>query len=1307
MAGRALEDAQVKLVNEESGNERSTRTNADGYFTLPHLRSGIYSVVASKAGFFAQTFEHFPVQITMKNELKLPEVRLRQATINGKITDRAGNALDGAKVIVSGLSARVTGQATTDNYGSYTITDLPPGPYMITAAWNDGANHGLTSVSLSLDQAEVLAPPIKLKEVLRSSANSQQQAQTGEQTKSGEKSASLVHTMDAARTSNFSGGLFEALPVGGATPMRSFDEFAMLAPGVAPPPYTPGARGPGVGFGVGTAGQFSVNGMRARSNNFSVDGSDNNDPDVGVRRQGFVALVPQSIESVKDFSIATLLWDTELGRNFGSQVNAVSNYGGNVVHGNLYAFFTDSRLNAKNFFDYKGGPSGGEDPFTRTQVGFTLGGPIVRDRTHFFMSYERQQLSASTEQHFSTPTLAERSFGGPNGFGAGNFASTTIFGPFIGTTPLGQNVLSFYPLPNNVGGPYGANTYTQVLPADAIGNVSSFKLTHQFQNGNLFSARYNFTDDARTLPSINRAIRSTLGSETRSHNLSLVLDSPLSPNFFNQARFSFGRTTLNFNEYPGSPHVFSASSTGTVPLVGGGNQPFTSQTGFLGELHIVPYSPVGVGVETFPQRRASNTFQYADTLSYSLGRHSLKFGGNVRRYQLNSVLDRFYRPKAVYSGALTSLNEASPDIIPGVQLASIGVASSVLQTITAGPPNSSIGLRFTEYHAFVNDNWRVRPRLTLDLGLRYEYDTVPREVNRRIENAIQLDNLPQAGASIFDTAARTTEFNAAVDAYRRVLGGRRGIYDADRNNFGGHFGFAWSLDQDSKMVVRGGYGVYYDTILGSVVSQSRNVFANEIPLNVDPSFLSFNVFNLNNPAFLVLDRDANNNPVTPVRLIRPGACNQFGTCNQFGGAPEAFVALVGQLFLQNTNGGLAYTLPEKRLRTPYAQQWHLTLERELRDDYYFSVAYVGTKGTKLTRLMTPNLGPNVTPLIPLLFALQPAPAPNTPAVPITTFPIIVGNRTRSGVSFVLDPPNTPPPCPFHPPTLPNLPPPNPNATFICGAATLSFSSRPNPALGAYQIFENSASSTYHALQLEARKRYSRGFQLTAAYTWSHAIDDVSDLFPIAGAPVIAQNSLDLRAERASANFDIRHRFSSSLVWDIPFGRDRKGVVALLLADWQIASLFQAHTGQPFTLNLPFDANLDGNLSDRPSTTDGLIFFDGGGRERVALAPGRQFTDYFNRVTVQTPNGTRYVFLSGATGRNTVRGDRLINLDLAFSKRFRFTEAQVLVFRTEIFNVLNRANFGLPIREIGGPGFGSAVETITPARMIQFALKYGF
>ncbi|HEV3470197.1 MAG TPA: carboxypeptidase-like regulatory domain-containing protein [Pyrinomonadaceae bacterium] len=1298
-AGRRLEGVTVQVVNEQSGNPRSGVTDAEGNFVIARLRAGTYRISASKEGFFPQSYERFPVQITVKNEVRVPDIMLRQASVNGSVTDRAGNPLGGAKVVAAAVGSRARRSALTDRLGRFRLEDLPPGPYIITAAWAEGASRGLTSEPLALEREETTAPSLRLLGVLRGGPN-QAGAAAPAPAAEGARASSLVHTVDVARVSNFSGRLFESAPVGGATPMRSFDEFALLAPGVSPPPYTPGARGPGVGFGVGTAGQYSVNGMRARSNNFSVDGSDNNDPDVGVRRQGFVALVPQPIETVKDFAVATLLWDAELGRNFGAQVNAVSDYGGNAFHGQLYAFLADSRTAARDFFDTA---FGGRDPFTRAQYGFAFGGPVRRDRTHFFSSYGRQQASASVEQHFATPTTPERSFRGGRIFGAGLRGSTEYFGPFTGTTPLGRNVLSLYPAPNNPAGPYGANNFTETLPAGGAGEILSFHLAHEPWGASLFSGRYNFTDDRRTLPSVNRAIRSAVDAATRSHNLSLVFDSPLGPALFNQARFSFGRTALDFFERPGNPYVFSASSVESVPVIWA-RPPVvrSSQTGPIGELIVEPFSPVGVGVHTFPQRRASNTFQYADTVSWSAAAHAVKFGGNVRRYQLNSRLDRLYRPQVVYGGGFFNSPEFTDEsFISGVELASLGVASSVLQTITSGPPDSTVGLRFTEYHAFVNDNWRAHPRFTLDFGLRYEYYTVPAEANGRIERALRLDGLPAAGGSRFDTPARTARFDAAVGAYREVLAGRASIYDPDRNNFGPRAGFAWSLDAEGQTVLRAGYGVYFDTVLGAVVSQSRNVFPNEIPVNVDPSFLSFDVFNLNNPVFLALDRDAAGNPTAPVRLLAAGACNQFGTCNQLGGAPEDYAALVGQLFLQNRHGGLAFTLPEKNLRTPYAQQWHLTFERELFGDYLLSVAYVGTKGTKLARLTTPNFGPLVTPLISSVSTFVSKPPGDPTPVPDGPFPIIVSDDVRGGFVFLDEGFDSA--C-FLFITLGEPPPPLP------GCAVGRFEGGPgrDRALGAFQIIESSAASSYHALQVEGRKRYAGGFQFTAAYTYSHAIDDVSDLFPVAGAPVLAENSRDLRRERASAAFDLRHRFASAFVWDIPFGRGAGGAAARLLGGWQLASIFQAQTGQPFTLNLPFDANLDGNLSDRPSTTDGLVFFGGHGPRRVALAPGRRPTDFATVSRVRLGGGeTLFVYQPRSVGRNTARGDSFVNLDLALSKRLAFTEGQTLVLRAEVFNALNRAHFGLPVRVIGAPGFGSAVETAAPARTLQFAVKYAF
>jgi len=267
-------------------------------------------------------------------------------------------------------------------------------------------------------------------------------------------------------------------------------------------------------------------------------------------------------------------------------------------------------------------------------------------------------------------------------------------------------------------------------------------------------------------------------------------------------------------------------------------------------------------------------------------------------------------------------------------------------------------------------------------------------------------------------------------------------------------------------------------------------------------------------------------------------------------------------------------------------------------------------------------------------------------------------------------------CPFQPP-------------FFCVTV------RPNPNLGAYQLYSNSASSNYHALQLEARKRYGHNYQFTAAYTWSHAIDDVSDAFTIGGASLVAQDSFNLRAERADANFDVRHRFGASVLWDLPFYSESHSGIGRILKSWQLASIFQANTGQPFTLNLAVDANLDGNLTDRPSSMTGINFVRGSGPQRLALAPGFGLANFFTFLR------------NGAVGRNSVRGDSFVSLDLALSKHIRLGETHELTFRTEFFNFFNRPNFGLPVRTIGAPGFGSATDTVGSGRTVVFTVKAGF
>ena len=1334
-----LHGARVIVENKAINRQRIAISQSDGWYTLPFMSQGSYVIKAEMDGYVPEETTMEPMlinintitQVDSRKHHWLVNIQLSKPTLRGQVLNNEGRGLGGSSVVVSSQRWGIRQTILTDQDGGYQIPDLPTGQYQLDAEWN---GESAPSQQILLDRKEVLAPtivfdveetadntehPASEKSEIQKlccwtiqpfglnglGANRSGQNPAGAATAQAastqpadtERVALLVNTADATRRANFSANQIGALPLGGANYMRSFDELALLVAGVAPPPYTFGVRGPGVGIGIGTAGQFSVNGMRARSNNFSVDGSDNNDADVGVRRQGFVALVPQAIESVDGLSVVTLLWDAELGRNSGGQINAVSKYGVNQLHGQVYGFFNDSSLNARNFFDYNGGAAGGKTPFTRTQTGGILGGPIVRDRSHFFTSFEFIKVNALSEQHFATPTDAERRFVGLQSLG---FANNDAFGvlnsgavqPFNKTSPLGSNIFSLYPLPNYTAGPFGANTLTKILPASGKGVVTSFRLTQQFGEDHTLNARYNFTDDDRLLPSVNRGINSSLQSKTRSHNLSLIFDSALSLTQFNQARFSFGRTRLDFSGAQTSPSVdsncpntpknsqfiFRQCSPARI-ILPQGQFPITSETGPIGELVIEPFSPVGVGVHFFPQARVSNTFQFADTFWWNLDKHSVKFGANVRRYQLNSRLDRLYRPQVVYAGGLLQLGDVAPnnanDLIftpdqnvkplplTGLQLASLGVASAITQTITTTPPDSTVELRFNEYHLFINDKWQIKPRLTLDYGLRHEYSSVPHSADKRIERALTLESLPPQGNSRFNMQKRTDSFEAAVTAYRDILGGRNRIYDQDRNNFGPHFGLAWAPGKDGLTVLRAGYGIYYDAILGAVVTQSRNVFPREIPINVDPAFLKFDAFFLNNPEFLKIVTDAQGNFTNPISLLRPGACNQFNTCNQVGGDPADFVALIGELFLQNdTGGGLAFTLPEKRLRTPYSQQWHLTVERELFGDYFFSVAYVGNKGTKLTRLMTPNNGSIITPYISMA-------------------------RSLNGTDAVI---------------------------LNSEIGSLTFKRPTTQKLGAYQVYENSAASNYHALQIEARKRYHQRFQFTTAYTWSHAIDDVSDVFTIAGAPILPQKLDNFRLERADANFDVRHRVSASVLWDLPFYANNRRRLGRLLGGWQIAGIFQAQTGQPFTLTLPFDNNFDGNLSDRPGTGVGLIPITRHGRNRIQLAPGRVLNDYLNfsvaqGFTVPQNDKNKKVLNPGIgfVGRNSFRGDSFVNLDFSLSKHFRFTERRSLEFRTEFFNLFNRSNFGLPISVISAPGFGSAVETVNSARMIQFAIKFVF
>jgi hypothetical protein len=1292
------------------------------------------------------------VFILYKKDAKTPTPRKEQKkiTLKGKVVDTTHRPLAGASVFITDANetagqSPLMGDAITHETDKRTGTAKGDFSIDITADLEEGAY--LFSVKLESFEPLVMS----LNEAIAALRRDGTIILRREDELSGYETR-LIEMTEATRRSVFTPEVMQTLPVPGT---RSFDEFALLAPGVLPPPETFGGVGPGVSAGVGRAGQFSVNGLRSRENNFTVDGSDNNDEDIGTRRQGFVMTVPQPVESVQELQIITALGDARFGRNIGGQINVLTKTGGlGRFHGSLYAYVTDSHLNPRDPFDQSatdappaftprrasdGAPVlldgtplalrntvGGEDAFRRVQLGLAAGGQLPHyDKTFYFLSAERQDTRADKESHFAVPTVRQRGAfeSGETGLLLVRANAATLYPASV----PGDAVFSLYPFPNNPRGPYGENTYSTVLPADGHGTRFSFKLDRQFKGQppdaswwrtifrlkahiDQLTGRYNFTDELSTLPVTGGALFSSLRPKVRTQNLAFFVNRALSPSTADTIRFSFGRTRLSFGErrdasllassaLPDVPFLLNAplmlnvtrpiqTVGGTLntpcPLPSGGtmNAPcFFSATGTqgaallsslgyqgvtqteqitgpLGQVFIAGFSPAGVDVENFPQERANNTYQLADTITSLHKNNVFTFGVDVRKTRINSTLDRNFRPRAVFNGLpgatfadTLALPGGEPLVSAGVPLtgatlAAAGVPTGLFQAL-ATIPDSFIAIHFTQVNLFWQDQLRLRRNFHVTAGVRYEFNTVPDTVGQRLERAFDPEELrTQAQQAV--NFCNNSRCNDLVGALTSAFPADFKVsFGADRTDLDARLGFAWTPFDNTS--IRGGFGTYSGQYPGIVIDQSRNAFSDFLPLNLanfsprsgNQTFL----FNLANPALRQLSPDLN--------VITQGTLNEFASANPIALLANQFFNL-GELSLAPTVLGLDLVLPQRKLKTPYALQYGLTVEHQFRNDYLLSVAYVGTRGVKLLRVSTPDLGLNDSRF----------------AGPVSVDPLTTGQ-----------------PLPFF---QGQIRPPQTN--LISQSFTI-----------ARTFFESSAQSVYNSLQVEFRKRYSHAFLVGSAFTYSHSIDDASDFFDNAGAFVLPQDSLR-RDERASSNFDVRLRSATHFVVDLQkewFGAkrwkgSRKEWFGRVLGGFQLGGIFTAQGGQPYTVNSALDINRDGNLTDRLNTTAGILREPSGGRVQLRLAPGLSTRDLL------APDG-----LDGSVGRNTFRAPGLYTFDCSVTETINFKEHSRFIIRTEFFNLFNWANYGTPVRILESPAFGTSVNTRTPSRTIQLVGKFQF
>ena len=657
-------------------------------------------------------------------------------TITGVVTDSNYQPISGAAVQLNDEDTNRRRTTVSDLRGGFTISNLPPGRYHIEAE-HDGFRKQAQYLTLEVDQELQIEMPLL----------------PGQRTDSVQVTASagLLRTESAALGSVIDNEKITGLPLDG----RNFYELTLLLPGVVP--AAPGSAG-------STRGDFAVNinGAREDSNQFILDGVFNGDPKLNG-----VGVTPP-VDAVREFEVATATSDASFGRNAGGQVNVVLKSGANQVHGTAYEFLRNRVTDARNFF----APSDQQSPqYQRNQFGASFGGPLVKDRTFFFIDYEGRRLREGITQVTNVPTTLER---------VGDFSRSSVYAinPFTGTpfpgnvippsflNPVGLAVAALYPLPNrNVP---NLDFVSSPIERDREDHFD-LRIDHHLDAADELSVRYSFADRDLFEPfsaSSGVAVPG-FGNDVprRAQNAVVSHTHTFTANLLNELRLGFDRISAgvfqqnvhnNLNQQVGLPTI------STNPR----------DTG-LSQISVNGFSTLGDEPNN-PQHSASTIYQVLDTATWAHARHLVKAGVDFRRTQQDAFRDEESRGFLEFLG------------LTGNALAEmlLGLPSLTGVARLDNPEH----LRTHSGYGFVEDTWRARPNLTLTLGLRYEYNSPPVDAQNR--------------ANLYDPAIQSL-------VQVGTNGIPRGGSEPDRNNFAPRAGIAWHPGHGNT-VIRAGYGIYYD-----------------------------------------------------------------------------------------------------------------------------------------------------------------------------------------------------------------------------------------------------------------------------------------------------------------------------------------------------------------------------------------------------------------------------------------------------------------------------------------------------------------
>ena len=761
-------------------------------------------------------------------------------TISGMVTDTAGAVVQGAKVTASNAATGFKRETVTGSDGFYRLDLLPVGAYSVTTEASGFKKSVNNEVKLSVD--DVLRLDFKM------------DAGQVSEVVTVSDSPSIVNTENSTLGKVVDNRTLTDLPVlsgaGGRNPLQ----LAPLQAGVV---------------AAGQVGPFSVNGQRAQANNFLFDGGDSNDLAINIPD----AIQGISPDALQEFRILTNTFSAEYGRNSGAIINVISKSGGNQFHGNLFEFFRNRVLNATPFFN-NSTPTfvGLRNPqFNVNEFGGTIGGPVIKNKTFFFFGYEgfrrRQGVSASA----TVFTDAERAL--INQFG----------------TPQSKKLLTLVPQATS-----GNTLFSS--PSNKLDRNQYFsKIDHQFSENNrifvsVFTEKQLFADPfafgGGNVPGFGTS------GDLRFTNVVIGDTYVLNPNIVNEARISYHRRGTLSVVPVNKTKVSDLGISGIVPDDAGANGPPNFQ--------ITGLTQFGNTIQG-PQGRFDNTFQYADNVSHRLGsRNFLKYGADIRTYAQNQVFDFINSGLYIFQGGVSGAFglPAIPGLSEPLRDFANGVATVYVQN-SAGRK----GYRTRAFNFYGQDDFKVKSNLTLNLGLRYEFNTNLYDIRDEVAGF-----RPGQKSKVFPTAPVGLIFPGDT-------GISRSTYPNDYNNFAPRVGFAWDVLRNGKLSLRGGYGLYYDI----VISETTLQFLTSAPYAIQPNIIFTTI----------------NNPFSG-SLVNP--------------LPQPFPhspAKPGDPFDFTSVAPVALTVNDPNFRTPYAHQYNMQVQYEFLRGYTLEVGYVGTSGVKL------------------------------------------------------------------------------------------------------------------------------------------------------------------------------------------------------------------------------------------------------------------------------------------------------------------------------------------------------------------------